>query len=60
MLLLCRMYLDATPDTFLLLREQGLIQCLVIRSNVFFRISIYVTMNDLIKRQILEFPSRDQ
>ena len=42
-----KMYWETTPDT---LCKQGLIQCLVIRSSVFFGISIFVTTNNLINK----------
>ena len=43
----CKMYLETPP---ILLYKQGLIPCLVIRLSVFFKISIYVTMNNLISK----------
>ena len=50
-----KIYWEATP---ILLCKQGLIQCLVLRSSVFFGIFIFVTTNNLITK-ILEAPSRD-
>ena len=41
-----KMYWQMTPETFAL--NQGLIQCLVIRSSVFIGIAIFLTTNDLI------------
>ena len=42
-----RMYWEVTP---ILLCKQGLVQCFVIRSSVFFRIFIFVITNNLINK----------